>query len=63
MLPSEMLTEGENYFYCSTETNILNVSMGIVKGQKRDPGKSKLWFPGPSWPYQRGKKTFIYQFM
>lgn len=40
MLPSEMLTEGENYFYCSTETNILNVSMGIVKGQRETQEKA-----------------------
>lgn len=62
MLPSEMLKEGENYFYCSTETNILDVSMDVVKGQKRDPGKGNLWFPEPLWQFQRGNKTFIYQF-
>lgn len=63
MLPSEMLKEGENYFCCCTETNILNVSMAVVKGQKRDPGKGNLWFPGPSWQFRRGNKTFICQFM
>lgn len=63
MLPSEMLKEGENYFCCCTETNILNVSMAVVKGQKRDPGKGNLWFPDPSWQFQRGNKTFICQFM
>lgn len=56
MLPSEKLKEGESYCYCSTETNILNVSMDFVKG---DPGKGNLWLPGPSWQFQRGNKTFI----
>lgn len=36
MLPSEKLKEGENYFYCSTETNILNVSMDVAKGDRRE---------------------------
>lgn len=42
MLPSEKLKEGENYLYCSIETNILNVRMDVVKGQKRDTRKQLL---------------------
>lgn len=42
MLPIEKLKEGENFLYCSIETNILNVRMDVAKGQERDTGKQLL---------------------
>lgn len=42
MLPSEKLKDGENYLYCSVETNISNVRKDTVKGQKRDTGEQVL---------------------